>query len=317
VDTAKTAVGKQHVTLETALRGKGETVLSQPRIAEARIVMPKEMTAEALIYRASDKQVVAEVHKVGDRQMTLALPPSSYDLVIRKVDAAYQCRAAIGRGGTYQLSLDGCDRIRLEKPGAKGKAYRRHEHLFFELGFGAQWGKRDGYNERLHDFGFAGEEEGDPIFHFGAVVYYSPLRYLKVGIQYSMLDKDTYDAEYETFMWRAQRLGVLVRGVLPLADDWIALYAQMGAGVAFAKTEYSNFEPIQLIGMDTEETVDHVERHAGYYLSGGGGVQLLPWQYAGFFWQASYIFAPVIDNLLGDTHDSGGVTVTSGIMAGF
>ncbi len=316
VDTAKTAVGKQHVTLETALRGKGETVLSRPGTATAWLTLPREMSAEALIYRASDRQVVAEVHKASGREMTLALPPASYEVVVRRGKRAYACKTPIGKGTNHTLKLETCDRIRLEEPGTKGSGHRRTEHLFFEVGFGAQWGKKDAYNNRLNDFGLEGNIEGDPILHFGAVGYWSPLRYLKVGLQYSFLDDDDYEGDEEHFSWRAQRISLLVRGVLPLANDWLALYAQAGFGVAWAKTSYSQ-DGAGITLTDTPVSVYDEERFAGWCASGGGGVQLLPWQYAGFFWQAEYVFAPVIENLLGDTHDSGGVAVTTGFMGGF
>lgn len=316
VDTSKTAVGKQHVTLETDLRGKGETVLSRPGTATAWLTLPREMSAETLIYRASDRQVLAEVHKASDRPMRLALPPASYEIVVRQGERGFQCRTAIGKGADHALKLESCDRIRLEKPGTKGGRYRRNEHVFFEVGFGAQWGRTDTYNDRLNDFGLEGNIEGDPIFHFGAVGYWSPLRYLKVGLQYSFLDEDEYEGGDVYFTWRAQRVGLLVRGVLPLANDWLALYAQAGFGVAFAKTTYSD-DGAEILLTDTPVGVYDEERFAGWCASGGGGVQLLPWQYAGFFWQAEYVYAPVIENLIGDTHNSGGVTVTTGVMGGF
>ena len=37
----------------------------------------------------------------------------------------------------------------------------------------------------------------------------------------------------------------------------------------------------------------------------------------GFFWQVEYIWAPVIENLIGDIHDSGGVALTTGVLGGF
>jgi hypothetical protein len=155
------------------------------------------------------------------------------------------------------------------------------------------------------------------IFHFNGAAYYSILRYLKAGLLFSFLDKDTYTDRDERFSWRAYRLGVSLRGALPLANDWLTLYVQADGGLAFAVTHYTNTEPPLLVDDDDVPSEDFKERFWGFHVAGGGGVQFTPWQWAGFFWQAEYIYAPVIDNLIGDTHDSGGGVVVTGVLGGF
>jgi hypothetical protein len=41
------------------------------------------------------------------------------------------------------------------------------------------------------------------------------------------------------------------------------------------------------------------------------------WRYVGLYAQAELIYAPVIDNLAGDTHDAGGAAFTFGVRGAF
>lgn len=316
VDTSKTAVGKQHVTLETELSGEGETVLSRPNVARSWIALPPALAGDVLVYRSGDQQIMAEIYKVAGRGMTLALPPADYDTVIRSADQGFECDTPLKENTIHDISLETCRRVRLKRLRAKGDP-RRKEHLFFEVGIGAQFGKTDGYNDRLQTFSLSGEEEGGPLFHFSAAAYYSVLRWFKVGLHYSFLDRDYYSGNDESFQWRAQRIGLNLRGTLPLADDWITLYIQAGGGLAFAVTRLTSDAPTLLADVESEPATDYKERFLGYYVGGGGGVQLTPWQYFGFFWQGEYAWAPIIENLIGDTHDSGGVMLVTGMMGGF
>ena len=209
-----------------------------------------------------------------------------------------------------------CKPVKLKRLTAKGKSYRRREHLFFEVGVGVLYGKSDSYNSRLSDFGLRERDEG-LLFHFSGAAYYSILRYLKVGIHFSFLDENSYSAGTLHFDWRAYRLGIDVRGALPPADDWVTLYLQAGGGLAFGVTHLRDDEPSLIAGDDDVPMVTDKERFWGFHVAGGGGVQLTPWQWAGFFWQAEYLFAPVIENLIGDTHDSGGVVLVTGVVGGF
>ncbi len=316
VDTARTAVGKQHVTLETELSGEGETVLSRPGGAKAWMALPGSLEGEVLIYRASDQQVMAEVHKASGDELTLALPPATYRAVIRQGERGFECDAGLLQGAVHAVRLEACRPVTLRQLTAKGDGPRRREHLFFEVGIGALYSRSDRYTVRLRDFGYHGEYDGDPVFHFSAAAYYSILRYLKVGLHFSFLDENRFTDAEERFDWRAFRLGVDIRGAWPLADDWLTLYLQASGGLAFATTHYRNDMPSTLTD-DPLPVVEDRETFWGFHVGGGGGVQLTPWRWAGFFWQVEYLWAPVIENLIDDTHDSGGVALTTGVLGGF
>jgi hypothetical protein len=51
-------------------------------------------------------------------------------------------------------------------------------------------------------------------------------------------------------------------------------------------------------------------------VAGALGIQLNPGQHWGFYLQGEYIYAPLIDNELGETHDCGGVAITAGMRVG-
>ena len=81
-------------------------------------------------------------------------------------------------------------------------------------------------------------------------------------------------------------------------------FVQAGGGVALAETRY-------------DDTIAPTERELfwGYQITVAGGMQLMPVRNFGFFGAAGYSRAPVIDNLLGDEHDSGGWFLLLGLRA--
>ena len=107
------------------------------------------------------------------------------------------------------------------------------------------------------------------------------------------------------FSWSTLALGPLVRAVQPVGDHGLAartgVYAQLGAGLGLGST--------QLIDQDDRTTSQHFTgwaamlgaglRYDGARLGGSLGYQL--------------DYAPVIHNLTGDTHASGGHRLTVGV----
>ena len=69
VATAATAVGSQHATLETGLRGKGEVVLSYPAASSAQLELPAPLDGEVLVRNEPSGSVLAELHKVAGRPL--------------------------------------------------------------------------------------------------------------------------------------------------------------------------------------------------------------------------------------------------------
>jgi hypothetical protein len=310
IDTAETAVGRQHVTFETDMSGEGEMVLSWPSGAAAWIGLPVSLAGEVLIYRKPDKLVMAEVHKARAEAVTLAMPPGGYRTLIRARDRAYGCDTEVKAGTTAAIDLRECEKISLDTFTAKGAGARR-EHLFFEMGFGTLFKVQDRYVERLADFDYTDTE----IFtrttlHYRFAALVALLRYLQVGVAFGRLDSGAFETEHDgkDFEWNAYRLTVLARGRLPLARDRIVLFVEAGGGPAFGVTRYTD-------NGDTK-TRDK-ERFVGYHAGGGGGLHLMPWPYIGFYLQGDVYYAPVIKNVIGDRHNSGGVALATGLRGGF
>ncbi len=193
---------------------------------------------------------------------------------------------------------------------------RRVEHLFFELGAGVLVGRFDDYEQRLEDFDYHSISLTRSRFHYAFGAYCAVLRYLQLGLIVSRLDHGDYETEWgaaieKRFEWTAYRAGAEIRGSLPVANDWLVLYVQAGGGIGWARTELSK----KLVA--TGETPRDEQRFVKWWVGGGGGLQLNFMRYMGVFWQGEFAYAPIIDNLAGDTHNSGGVIAVTGIRAGF
>lgn len=322
-DTAKTAVGKQHVTLETELQGKGEMVLTQPSTSRTWLVLPAALDGEVLVYRAQDNTVLAEVHKVSGDSLRLAVPPADYVALVRTGNKAVSCPISEGNVDEMVLSRTDCTPISLEALTNKGKAKpRRDERVGLEIALGALWQQTDAYNNRLEEFYYETDDgsllqSSEAAFNFSLAAMVSLLRFFQLGVGFSSLDHGNYrwpsypnnTAGEKLFTWRAYRVSLIVRGKWPLFNGWLVPYVQVGGGVGFAKSVLENN-----LEFDNSK---HEETDWGYHISAGGGLQFMAWRYVGFFAQAEYIYAPIMENRIDDGHDNGGVLVVTGIRGGY
>ena len=93
--TAVTAVGEQHVTLETELQGKGDIALTQPSSASARLHVPEAWSGRVLVQRLPSWSVLAELDKAsGGPAIDLALPPGAYAATVRFGGVVLRCTLA-------------------------------------------------------------------------------------------------------------------------------------------------------------------------------------------------------------------------------
>jgi hypothetical protein len=195
------------------------------------------------------------------------------------------------------------------------------ETLALEVGLGGFVGLSDGFVRTLEDFGF---DPADSLFsdwpdvHFDLALVWSFYRYAALVLTFGNLDAGSYDREIQEmsgdfrtqcFEWETWRLGLAMRAQLPMFGGWLVPYLQAGGGLGIGTANFID-------GGQTD-----LENHYGYYLSAAGGLQLVPtigwWRYIGFYAQAEYLYAPVIDNLAGDTHDSGGLGFVFGMRGSF
>lgn len=309
VSTAGTAVGKQHVTLETALKGKGEMVLTYPAEASSALRIPEDLHGEILVHREPGRTVMAELSKAGGDPVSLAFPPGDYVALVRTDDKILRCELSLG-AGVAELHIQGCEEAEPDEVNPKGDVLARPETWAVELGLGAFLGVTDRYNERLEDFRFQYRHEPASLLSISLAVSHSFSPYLSVLAGWNMLDRGRYDRDAfdldgnrreQSFEWSAYGAGLYVRGTLPLWGGRIKPFIQSGGGLAWGSTVLE--DPMDAAGMNDEET------HWGYHLGFSGGVAFMPWRHFGFFTQAGYFKAPVVENLMGDVHDSGGVGV--------
>lgn len=320
--TAETAVGRQHATLETDLKGRGGVLLTRPEGARARLRFGPDDTGEILLAQAGTGVVSAEVSKAGGDALTLALPPGAYTVWWEQGARTRRCRLDLDEGRTADFAPRGCSVVRAPSAAKGAEDDDRVETWGIEFGLGGMRVADSDYTARLRDFSFEPGTElfGDPTAHLA--LSWSPLRNLAVVGTWGSLDAARWSRETvgygddedrsTDFSWSARRLGVSVRGQLPIAKGWLVPYLQAGGGLAWADTWYA---------APTLE-VDENERFVGWHLAAAGGLQLMPvgkrgWRHLGLFAQVEASTAPVIENLLGERHDAGGIATTFGIRGAF
>ncbi|MCA9667647.1 MAG: caspase family protein [Myxococcales bacterium] len=342
VATAATAVGKQHVTLETRLRGKGEMVLTYPGKATSSLLLPAGMRARVLVHKRGNRVVVAEVVKSSGKALRLALPPGRYVALARVHgrSTTVRCPLTLAERGLERLTLrgQGCAPIRASKGLAvKGGVWDPyapppppepdagvhvapgprswHETWILEVGIGALGTPKSDYTQTLEAFRF-NENVGLIDAPFTAHVMFG--RHLFSGISlhvgWTKLDSGDWsreafdlgtDARDQFFSWSAHAVGIYVRWTLPMGVRWFQLYIQGGGGLAWANTTYTD-------EVQASPEVDD-QTHFGAHLELLGGIAIMPWRHFGFYTQGAWIYAPVIKNNLGETHNSGGGMWTFGL----
>ena len=306
--TASTAVGRQHVTLENDLRGKGEMVITYPARASAQLEVPGALQAEITVERSPGGAVVAEVTKAAGDAMRIGLPPGHYAAVVNSGRKVRRCEVALAAGEVTELAVTACPEAPVERATAKDYDARTRTAWGIEVGFGSMSPRTDGYNHRLEQFGFDGTP---PLWALaGHVALTRSLgRYLKLvarvdSLEFSSARRDvntTSDgSRTQTFDWQTLGVGLFLRAGLPLAHGVVTPYLQGGGGLSLGFTGY---------GDGSRKSDDH-QVFAGYELGALAGIEFMPWVHFGFFTQLGYTYAPTIRNLIGDTHDAGGWTVS-------
>ncbi len=318
VSTAATAVGRQHVTLETHVAGKGEMVLTRPGEASAHLRLPAEMAADLLIYRSQDRSVSAELHKAEGSPLRVGLIPGAYEAMLREGEDLYRCEFEVEEGANV-FYRDRCEYVPPPvNVDIKGSiATERHERWMLELGAAGGRSRESDFVDRMEEFGFDWPTQG-PLLLPSASVAWTARPLLGAVVTVGKLDHDGWERELEShsspnhvFEWQTWRASVQARGSLPLLNGWLTPYLQAGGGPALGLTSYR----------DETDGSDEREQHWGWHMIGAAGLQFMPttprFRHVGIFHQIEYSAAPVIENLLGDVHDSGGVLITTGVRAGF
>ncbi len=325
-DTAATAVGSQHVTLETGLRGKGEVVLSYPAEASSQLELPAALAGQVLLSRDPSGSVLAELQKAAGEPVRLALPAGRYVALYRKGADVRRCELGLGDHEARTLDVSGCPAAPAPVTVAKGGELvgvvaapeaEVRERWAIELGIGGGDPSEDRYVERLRDFGFDKHQFLPPPKLQGAFWWRLGPYLGLVGEVTQFEDRDyargtldtAGDKQNQYFKWWAMGLGGALRVSYPILRGWFVPYVQGGGGYGFGRSVYTS--------VDGDKREDSSDLHSGFYLAVAAGTALMPWRHLGAYGQISYTVAPIVSNLLGDRHDSGGGALVVGLRTAF
>jgi hypothetical protein len=319
-DTARTQVGTQHATLETELTGRGDVPLTYPVDADAQLALPAELEGRVLVQQEKRGAVMAELIKAKGASLVLALPSGRYDVLVRLPDSrvARNCEVTLARGATHVLSPHTCKLLPLPEASAKGKT-REKETWFLELGFAGNAVHDDEYDATLSEFrffvkddkdrarGFAG---GEDWLGFEAAAGLGVSPYLSLLLRFDPLQKRSYERNLQgpdgqtrgdRFRWITRAISLGGRARLPLAHEWVVAFVEGDIGLGITRSIFGG------------SGVDTVEHDFGVVLRGTAGLLFGFSRHFGGYLSSGYTFAPVLENRIGQTHDDGGFTLSTGL----
>ena len=291
--TAETAVGGQHVSLEVDLKGHGEVPLSFPRAATAHIELPALLEGKTLIEDKRAHTVVAETYKAKGAAVRVAVAPGEYRVMVRRGTTLSRCE--VNSGGT--VDLDRCTTETLEDATTKGGSWMSPRPTIIELTLFAGAEHHDAYTDTLEAFGY---KEG--FMPLSAGISLTGLRQWLPHVWVGGLASSETTAEWT----RA------TDGLYPQRFSANLMTVQGGAR-AFTELGESFYTYVQaMVGLGIGRTSHHdqsdVETRDTYFGPAISGSYGLGWQGSrlglGLVYTVEY--AHVIDNLVGDTHGSGG-----------
>jgi hypothetical protein len=332
--TSSTAIGGQHVTLETDLAGEGDVSVTYPADGASQLEIPPDLRARILVQHRPSNAIVAEVEKAPGSPLRLALPPGAYEAIVREPARVSRCSMQLAPRSVTAIDLGGC---RVARLGGVAKGVDDDERPLpttsppdamapwqIEAAFGPMWRVDDGYTRTLERFGYRHDSSWFAIrprfrFHAGASRGVAP--HLAIGAVFHTLTGDEYarseSDSRDTFAFDAYGLSGFARGfVTPIGGErprsfFLELYAQAALGFALG---FSTLETGSVsVPFDRRETT---ERQLGWVVGAHGGVALGGGPLA-FFLQAGREYAPVFGNLTGDVHDSGGWSTQLGTRIRF
>jgi hypothetical protein len=315
--TARTQVGEQHVTLETDLAGQGDLPMTYPADARAQLELPAAFEGRVLVQHRPSGSVVAELQKVPGAPVRLAFAAGSYDAIVGQAGGIVQCRLALLDDRVTPLDTTGCTPVVPDRSQAKGEGanepppMREIDRWNVEGSAGLITRQNDAFTNRLEQFGYS--EKGlivlpDPQFALGVSRVLVP--HLAGVLQLETLSGDSYERSIagstDTATFSAYGAGIYLRAFTDVAGQWLGAYAQAGGGFSLG-----------VLSQQTAQTgvpPSSSGTYGSYLLGGAAGLSVrfrrVPLT---LFAQGGYDRAPVIHDLLGDVHDSGGFSGAIGL----
>ncbi|MET0287045.1 MAG: caspase family protein [Polyangiales bacterium] len=315
-DTARTQVGSQHATLETAITGRGDVPLSYPVDADAQLAISGAITGKILVQQAGHGAVMAELVKAAGAPLLIALPSGQYEVLVRGQTSARSCTVSLTRGAVASLAPEQCPEVPLPEDLAKYEGVRRDadslalESWFLEVGMSVTTSFDDDYTRRLNQFSLRGGE--GPGFGADIAGGWMFNRYLGVSARYGMLDARTFRSSRintsDQMAWRTRAITLGLRARLPLVRRWLVLFGEAGAGIGFTTSQFSYDE----ITDTRQQTTDTTDTHYNVALRGLAGLDFGLSRHLGWWLAAGYAFAPTLKNQLDERHNAGSMTYMFG-----
>ena len=308
IATAETAVGGQHVTFEADMKGHGDVALSYPRAATKTIELPAAMEGQSLVEDKRSKTVVAETYKARGAAVRIAVAPGEYQVIVRHGQTLSRCE--VSAGGVVELDRCATEEVRVAA--TKGLGGPRFLHPRRLEVTGLLGGERDdAYTQNLAAFGYdagagssglqiEGLQRIDPRVWVGA----------QLGFMNMPSWSHTTDANADqTLDWGITTLAAVARGEQHLSDtSRIAIYGQLSGGLGIGRAHFTG-----------ADRMENTHTYFGPSLEAGAGLHfenaLVP--RLGVSLGYAYGYAPVIKDLIGNTHATGGSRFTTGLSYSF
>jgi hypothetical protein len=154
--TAATAVGAQHPTLETDLKGRGDVTLTHPAAASSQLLIPSAIAGRIFLQHRPSETVLAELDKAAGEPVRLALPPGSYTAILRQGDEVRECAVTLAAHSVATIDLTACRASDWRPSDTKGGAGRDDTPRWgLELSLGVLASRSDTYLNQIRQFGFS------------------------------------------------------------------------------------------------------------------------------------------------------------------
>ncbi len=309
--TAETAVGGQHVSLEVDLKGHGEVPMSFPRAATSWIELPASLEGKTIVQDRRAKAVVAETYKAKGAAVRIAVAPGEYEVLVRQSSTLARCQVTAGPGGS-SVDLAQCSTEDIIVATRKGGGFWRPMRIEVSASLGAEHG--DAYTRTLADFGYKSDSIGAGL---GLSIMRQIDRRLWVGLagshnvgsQWRRYDRYG-DLEIDSTMTAVM---AVARGVEHYSEHGpgskIGAYGQVAAGLGIGRTRFD----------DRDGTVTR-ESYFGPSLAASAGIEFGNTNVSGrwgrgitFSLGYELVYAPVIENEIGETRASGGHRLTTAL----
>jgi uncharacterized caspase-like protein len=311
--TAETAVGGQHVSLEVDLKGHGEVPLAYPRAATAHIELPAALEGKTLVEDKKARTVVAETYKAKGAAVRIAVAPGDYRVIVRR--GAQLSRCEVSSGGVVEIERCASEAI-VAATAKGGGGFARPTRI--EVGGSLGGERHDAYTDNLAAFGYDEQDFLNPTATLDVTGLRRLTQQIWVGgaIGYSVMPawrQEVTGSDFEQhFEWSLVRLQAVGRVEQPLAqsgnDARLSAYAQLSAGLGIGRTALEN-----------ADSMTFRDTHFGPAFGLGAGLHLDGPLSTGLGVTAGYAFdyAPVIGDLIGNTHAAGGHRVAGALTYSF